>query len=86
MLSAGYARMRPVLMTATAMILGMLPMSLGLGEGGEQNAPLGRAVIGGLLLPPSPRSLLFPSSIVTCARIRRLITSAVSNSVNAKRS
>ena len=50
MLSAGLARIRPVLMTATAMILGMLPMSLGLGEGGEQNAPLGRAVIGGLLL------------------------------------
>jgi multidrug efflux pump subunit AcrB len=50
MLSAGHARIRPVLMTATAMILGMLPMSLGLGEGGEQNAPLGRAVIGGLLL------------------------------------
>ncbi len=49
-LSAGHARIRPVLMTATAMILGMLPMSLGLGEGGEQNAPLGRAVIGGLLL------------------------------------
>jgi multidrug efflux pump subunit AcrB len=49
MLSAGYARIRPVLMTATAMILGMLPMSWGLGEGGEQNAPLGRAVIGGLL-------------------------------------
>jgi multidrug efflux pump subunit AcrB len=50
MVSAGYARIRPVLMTASAMILGMLPMSLGLGEGGEQNAPLGRAVIGGLLL------------------------------------
>ena len=49
MLSAGYARIRPVLMTAIAMILGMLPMALGLGEGGEQNAPLGRAVIGGLL-------------------------------------
>jgi multidrug efflux pump subunit AcrB len=49
MLSAGQARMRPVLMTATAMILGMLPMALGLGEGGEQNAPLGRAVIGGLM-------------------------------------
>jgi CzcA family heavy metal efflux pump len=49
MLSAGYARIRPVLMTATAMVLGMLPMALGLGEGGEQNAPLGRAVIGGLL-------------------------------------
>src|SRR5262245_697939 len=49
MRSAGYARLRPVLMTAAAMILGMLPMALGLGEGGEQNAPLGRAVIGGLL-------------------------------------
>jgi multidrug efflux pump subunit AcrB len=49
MLSAGQARIRPVLMTATAMILGMLPMALGLGEGGEQNAPLGRAVLGGLL-------------------------------------
>jgi multidrug efflux pump subunit AcrB len=46
---AGFTRFRPVLMTAAAMIIGMLPMSLGLGEGGEQNAPLGRAVIGGLL-------------------------------------
>ncbi len=49
-LSAGATRIRPVLMTATAMILGMLPMALGLGEGGEQNAPLGRAVIGGLMI------------------------------------
>jgi multidrug efflux pump subunit AcrB len=49
-LSAGSTRLRPVLMTALAMVVGMLPMSLGLGEGGEQNAPLGRAVIGGLLL------------------------------------
>jgi len=49
-LSAGVTRMRPVLMTALAMIVGMLPMSLGLGEGGEQNAPLARSVIGGLLL------------------------------------
>jgi multidrug efflux pump subunit AcrB len=49
MLAAGHARIRPVLMTASAMILGMLPMALGLGEGGEQNAPLGRAVIGGLM-------------------------------------
>jgi multidrug efflux pump subunit AcrB len=49
-LAAGMTRLRPVMMTALAMILGMLPMSLGLGEGGEQNAPLGRAVIGGLLL------------------------------------
>jgi multidrug efflux pump subunit AcrB len=46
---AGVTRLRPVLMTALAMIIGMLPMALGLGEGGEQNAPLGRAVIGGLL-------------------------------------
>jgi multidrug efflux pump subunit AcrB len=49
-LAAGMTRLRPVMMTALAMILGMLPMSLGLGEGGEQNAPLGRAVIGGLLV------------------------------------
>jgi multidrug efflux pump subunit AcrB len=48
-LKAGAGRLRPVLMTALAMIIGMLPMSLGLGEGGEQNAPLGRAVIGGLV-------------------------------------
>ena len=49
-LNAGFVRLRPVIMTALAMIIGMVPMSLGLGEGGEQNAPLGRAVIGGLLL------------------------------------
>jgi multidrug efflux pump subunit AcrB len=49
-IEAGYARIRPVIMTALAMIIGMVPMALGLGEGGEQNAPLGRAVIGGLLL------------------------------------
>jgi multidrug efflux pump subunit AcrB len=48
-LEAGVGRIRPVLMTALAMVIGMLPMSLGLGEGGEQNAPLGRAVIGGLV-------------------------------------
>jgi multidrug efflux pump subunit AcrB len=48
-LQAGYVRLRPVLMTAAAMIIGMVPMALGLGEGGEQNAPLGRAVIGGLI-------------------------------------
>ncbi|WP_158793009.1 efflux RND transporter permease subunit [Granulicella sp. L60] len=49
-LNAGYTRLRPVIMTALAMIIGMLPMALAIGEGGEQNAPLGRAVIGGLLL------------------------------------
>ncbi len=49
-LNAGFVRLRPVLMTAMAMIIGMVPMALGLGDGGEQNAPLGRAVIGGLML------------------------------------
>ncbi|CAG9218651.1 RND transporter [Paraburkholderia tropica] len=49
-IEAGYTRFRPVLMTALAMVIGMVPMALGLGEGGEQNAPLGRAVIGGLLV------------------------------------
>ena len=49
-LEAGSTRLRPVIMTATAMIIGMLPMALGLGDGGEQNAPLGRAVIGGLFV------------------------------------
>jgi len=49
-LTAGFTRFRPVIMTALAMVIGMVPMALGLGDGGEQNAPLGRAVIGGLLL------------------------------------
>jgi multidrug efflux pump subunit AcrB len=49
-LNAGFVRLRPVLMTALAMIIGMIPMALGMGDGGEQNAPLGRAVIGGLLV------------------------------------
>jgi multidrug efflux pump subunit AcrB len=49
-LEAGYTRFRPVLMTALAMMIGMVPMAIGLGEGGEQNAPLGRAVIGGLMV------------------------------------
>jgi multidrug efflux pump subunit AcrB len=53
-LEGGATRIRPVLMTALAMIIGMLPMALGLGEGAEQNAPLGRAVIGGLSSPPCP--------------------------------
>ena len=49
-LKPGFTRFRPVIMTALAMIIGMVPMAMGMGEGGEQNAPLGRAVIGGLLL------------------------------------
>jgi multidrug efflux pump subunit AcrB len=57
---AGVTRLRPVLMTALAMILGMLPMALGLGEGGEQNAPLGRAVIGGLTVATFATLLFVP--------------------------
>jgi multidrug efflux pump subunit AcrB len=59
--TAGYTRLRPVLMTASAMILGMVPMSLGIGEGGEQNAPLGRAVIGGLLFATFATLIFVPS-------------------------
>jgi multidrug efflux pump subunit AcrB len=59
-LAAGLTRLRPVMMTAAAMIIGMLPMSLGLGEGGEQNAPLGRAVIGGLSMATFATLLFVP--------------------------
>jgi multidrug efflux pump subunit AcrB len=59
-LEAGFTRLRPVLMTALAMIVGMLPMALGLGEGGEQNAPLGRAVIGGLILATAATLFFVP--------------------------
>jgi multidrug efflux pump subunit AcrB len=52
--------MRPVIMTALAMIIGMLPMAMGMGEGGEQNAPLGRAVIGGLLFATVATLLFVP--------------------------
>jgi multidrug efflux pump subunit AcrB len=57
---AGTGRLRPVIMTATAMIIGMFPMALGLGDGGEQNAPLGRAVIGGLMLATFATLLFVP--------------------------
>jgi multidrug efflux pump subunit AcrB len=63
-LEAGYTRMRPVIMTALAMIIGMVPMALGFGEGGEQNAPLGRAVIGGLLFA-TVATLFFVPSVFT---------------------
>jgi len=59
-LEAGFTRFRPVLMTALAMIIGMAPMALGLGEGGEQNAPLGRAVIGGLIFATAATLLFVP--------------------------
>jgi multidrug efflux pump subunit AcrB len=60
-IEAGYTRIRPVLMTALAMIIGMVPMALGFGEGGEQNAPLGRAVIGGLLFATVATLFFVPS-------------------------
>jgi multidrug efflux pump subunit AcrB len=67
---AGFTRFRPVLMTAFAMIIGMLPMSLGMGEGGEQNAPLGRAVIGGLLFA-TVATLVFVPAVFAAIHGRR---------------
>jgi multidrug efflux pump subunit AcrB len=64
-LNAGFVRLRPVLMTALAMIIGMVPMALGLGDGGEQNAPLGRAVIGGLLLATVATLFFVPAFFAT---------------------
>jgi multidrug efflux pump subunit AcrB len=59
--TAGFTRLRPVLMTAGAMILGMVPMALGVGEGGEQNAPLARAVIGGLMFATFATLIFVPT-------------------------
>jgi multidrug efflux pump subunit AcrB len=72
-LEAGFVRMRPVIMTALAMIIGMVPMAIGLGEGGEQNAPLGRAVIGGLLFATFATLFFVPCvfSIIHGRRERR---------------
>ncbi len=67
-LAAGMTRLRPVVMTALAMVMGMLPMAIGMGEGGEQNAPLGRAVIGGLVLATVTTLFLVP---VTYSLLRR---------------
>jgi multidrug efflux pump subunit AcrB len=76
-LEAGYTRFRPVLMTALAMIVGMIPMALGLGDGGEQNAPLGRAVIGGLLLA-TVATLIFVPAVFSLLHGRRAAASAAS--------
>ncbi len=72
---AGVGRLRPVLMTALAMIIGMLPMALGLGEGGEQNAPLGRAVIGGLIVATFATLFFVPSVFAILHRRRPVRTS-----------
>ncbi len=69
-LEAGFTRFRPVIMTALAMIIGMVPMALGLGEGGEQNAPLGRAVIGGLLFA-TVATLFFVPTVFSVVHGRR---------------
>ncbi len=69
-LKSGFTRFRPVLMTALAMIIGMLPMAFALGEGGEQNAPLGRAVIGGLLIATGA-TLFFVPAVFTLLHSRR---------------
>jgi multidrug efflux pump subunit AcrB len=80
-IEAGFTRFRPVLMTALAMIIGMIPMALGLGEGGEQNAPLGRAVIGGLLFA-TLATLIFVPTVFSLLHGRRdpSVTMAPSNS------
>jgi multidrug efflux pump subunit AcrB len=70
-LESGFTRFRPVLMTALAMIIGMLPMALGLGDGGEQNAPLGRAVIGGLLFATVSTLLFVPTVFSVLHGLRR---------------
>jgi multidrug efflux pump subunit AcrB len=70
-LQAGYIRIRPVLMTALAMIIGMVPMALGLGEGGEQNAPLGRAVIGGLICATAGTLVFVPNVFLTIRKRRQ---------------
>jgi multidrug efflux pump subunit AcrB len=75
-LQAGFTRFRPVIMTALAMIIGMIPMALGLGDGGEQNAPLGRAVIGGLLFA-TVSTLFFVPTLFSLLHGMRKKTSAL---------
>jgi multidrug efflux pump subunit AcrB len=77
-LQAGFTRFRPVLMTALAMMIGMVPMALGLGEGGEQNAPLGRAVIGGLLFATTATLFFVPVFFSVVHRRRGQATDAES--------
>ncbi len=80
-LEAGATRLRPVIMTALAMMTGMIPMALGLGEGGEQNAPLGRAVIGGLLFA-TLATLFFVPAIFALVRGRQANTATVSEDLS----
>ncbi len=82
-LEAGATRFRPVMMTALAMIIGMIPMALGAGEGGEQNAPLGRAVIGGLLCA-TVATLLFVPAVFGLLHSRRKPAPAATENANAR--
>jgi multidrug efflux pump subunit AcrB len=86
-LAAGFTRFRPVLMTALAMIIGMVPMALGLGDGGEQNAPLGRAVIGGLLFATAATLFFVPTffSVINGALERRRRARAERNNTASRR-
>jgi multidrug efflux pump subunit AcrB len=84
-LQAGFTRFRPVLMTALAMIIGMMPMALGLGDGGEQNAPLGRAVIGGLLFA-TVSTLLFVPTFFSVLHGSRHVGAVEQESLPEKRS
>jgi multidrug efflux pump subunit AcrB len=79
--TAGYTRLRPVLMTAGAMILGMVPMALGVGEGGEQNAPLARAVIGGLLFATFATLIFVPTMYRLLRRASPLAPTADENAI-----
>jgi multidrug efflux pump subunit AcrB len=81
--TAGYTRLRPVLMTAGAMILGMVPMALGVGEGGEQNAPLARAVIGGLLFATFATLVFVPIMYRLLRRLPVTIEANVTRGANA---
>jgi CzcA family heavy metal efflux pump len=83
-LDAGYIRLRPVVMTALAMIIGMVPMAMGLGEGGEQNAPLGRAVIGGLLFA-TVATLFFVPVVFCMIRSRNADEFAGENNIKTAR-
>jgi multidrug efflux pump subunit AcrB len=82
-IEAGFVRIRPVLMTALAMIIGMLPMSLGLGEGGEANAPLGRAVIGGLTFSTIATLMFVPVVFSMLHKKKDAIAAVLSETQNA---
>jgi multidrug efflux pump subunit AcrB len=77
-LEAGYVRIRPVLMTALAMIIGMVPMALGLGDGGAENAPLGRAVIGGLIFATAATLFFVPTVFMLVNKVKHVGTKDVS--------